>query len=305
MSWFRLDDGMLGHPKWVRALRAGGSEALHLWVALGTWSSHHLTDGMVPADMLSEIPGPKSKRVRERALKALLGEGLLVQHIDGSVLLHDYLDYNPSRSEVLAERERKAKNQRDCRLGKTVTGDSPVSHHVPSPPVPSRPIPKEREPRARSSTPEVPGLERVGVGKTYSMPSEEPPQAYLDAAVIEAVSVDQARATWRHYFGAGLPAQGVERLHPWLLQRARERANQLARQPKPGAKPVTGEAWGPSARAAEYRDKHQIAPVDWNELIRAHLADTGNAERSLQEQHRVFGQRLANFCRDRDERRSA
>lgn len=53
------------------------------------------------------------------------------------------------------------------------------------------------------------------------MPSEEPPESYLQAAIMEAVHPEQARATWRHYWLEGLPPRGVERLHPWLLEQAR------------------------------------------------------------------------------------
>jgi hypothetical protein len=76
----------------------------------------------------------------------------------------------------------------------------------------------------------VPGLTRVvgagGVGRVFSMPSEEPPSEFLDEAVMGGVSRDQARSTWAHYFGAGLPERGVERLHPWLVKRAKERVTQ-------------------------------------------------------------------------------
>jgi len=68
-----------------------------------------------------------------------------------------------------------------------------------------------------------------GVSRTHSLPSEEPSRDYLEAAVMAGVSADQARSTWAHYWGAGLPDRGVERLHPWLIKRAKERANQLAK----------------------------------------------------------------------------
>lgn len=34
----------------------------------------------------------------------------------------------------------------------------------------------------------------------------------------------QAESTWVHYFGAGLPERGVERVTQWLVKRAKERA---------------------------------------------------------------------------------
>jgi hypothetical protein len=77
--------------------------------------------------------------------------------------------------------------------------------------------------------PSVPGLQRVttpaGVTRVLTVPSEDPPKDYLDEAVMRGVPPAQAKSTWRHYFGAGLPERGVERLHDWLLTRAKERAN--------------------------------------------------------------------------------
>lgn len=140
MSWFRIDDGMLDHPKWKRAIRTGGDAALHLWLALGTWCSRHLTDGKVPADMLGEIPGPRGKRTQERAWRALTEASLIVRHIDGSVLVHDYLHYNPSRDDVLAERERWRGRKQKQRVPDIVppghSRDPRGRHDVPSRPLP-------------------------------------------------------------------------------------------------------------------------------------------------------------------------
>lgn len=49
------------------------------------------------------------------------------------------------------------------------------------------------------------------------------------------VSREQATSTWRWYYGRGLPPEGVERPHMWLLQQAKERSMRAAaaeRQPK-------------------------------------------------------------------------
>jgi hypothetical protein len=67
------------------------------------------------------------------------------------------------------------------------------------------------------------------IARTLTMPSEEPPQEYLDEATMRAVPREQAISTWRHYYGAGLPERGVERLHAWLCARATERAVANAR----------------------------------------------------------------------------
>lgn len=68
---------------------------------------------------------------------------------------------------------------------------------------------------------------REPVSKTYSLPPE-PTEAYLQEADMYPVSREQATSTWKWFAGKGLPAEGLERPHMWLLQQAKERANRLA-----------------------------------------------------------------------------
>lgn len=81
------------------------------------------------------------------------------------------------------------------------------------------------EPRSRTRLVPLPAPDRPE--RTYSLPSPEPPTAYLDEALMAGVPRDRATSTWRHYHGAGLPERGVERLHSWLVQRAKEHAEGL------------------------------------------------------------------------------
>lgn len=146
MAWLRVDDGILEHPKFIRAVRVGGSAAIHLWLALAAWCSKHLTDGEVPADMLSAIPGPRGAKVTAKAYRALGEASLIARRSDGGVTLVSYLEFNPSRAEVLATRGRKAKSQRSYRDREKVAGNAqsalPVSSTVSSrAPSPSRPHP--------------------------------------------------------------------------------------------------------------------------------------------------------------------
>jgi len=77
------------------------------------------------------------------------------------------------------------------------------------------------------------------VTRVFSLPNREPTKEYLDEALMRGVSLAQAKSTWEHYFGAGLPERGVERLVDWLCMRAKERANSQAKAgkaPKPTRK---------------------------------------------------------------------
>jgi hypothetical protein len=106
VSWIKLDDRLLAHPKFVRAERLAGSTALHLWLGLLAYCKQRLTDGFVPADMLAAIDGP-APRWRARALDALVSVGLVHREPDG-VRLHDYLAQNESRQAIeTKQRERR------------------------------------------------------------------------------------------------------------------------------------------------------------------------------------------------------
>ncbi len=194
MSWLRMDDAMLDHPKWIRALRDGGDAALHLWLRFCAWSSRHLTDGIIPADVIDAIPGPRGAKVRARAQQALADASLIERRSNGDLLLHDYLEYNPSRAEVMAERGRKAQNQRDRRLRGSVTGDSveheagesPVSHRVPSPPLPSPLDPQEeRESSARAHV--ARSVPKLDVVQKADVPPDSEPESSPCVTEIRSV----------------------------------------------------------------------------------------------------------------------
>ena len=106
MSWVRLDDAMPDKPK-VRHVGPLG-QALH--VAGICYSARHLTDGFLPESAI-----PTLIDLKPRELKALVSKMLEVSpgqsnplwHREpGGYQIHDYLEYNPNRSAVLAEREK-------------------------------------------------------------------------------------------------------------------------------------------------------------------------------------------------------
>jgi hypothetical protein len=93
-----------------------------------------------------------------------------------------------------------------------------------------------------------------GVARTVTMPGPEPSESYLAHCVGAGVSPDQARSTWSHYFGAGLPQGGVERLDWWLCQRAKERATSQARaSPRANAGPPPPKGKPAAQGIAEWR----------------------------------------------------
>jgi len=113
VSWLGLDDGILEHPKFIRAVNMAGSEAVHLWLGLRAYCGRYLTDGFIPADMVDEVRGPKGK-ARRAALDALIAVGL-VDAEDGGLRMHNYLDWSESRDSVLRKRESARERQAKSR----------------------------------------------------------------------------------------------------------------------------------------------------------------------------------------------
>jgi hypothetical protein len=135
MPWARVDDGFWSHPKAIVA----GAEAIGVWARALSWSAQQLTDGWIPDEMIPllahDAPGAPDR----------LSTAGLWEISEGGFRIHDYLDYNPSRSEVLAkreaERERKARQRggpSPSRPGGTSSGRDPdVIDPVPNPTQPN------------------------------------------------------------------------------------------------------------------------------------------------------------------------
>ena len=112
VSWLRLDDKLDEHPKLTRA-NGHYDAALSTFVQLGLYCARNLTDGYVPARVVARF---------DPAIIALLSEpmddgrpGLLEDAEQGGKVLHDYLDYNPTREKVEKERVRGKQRQAEWR----------------------------------------------------------------------------------------------------------------------------------------------------------------------------------------------
>lgn len=96
MAWAKLCDSALTHPK----LWGLPDDAFAFWIRAILYASAHLTDGLLD-DRAMRFLRPKKK-----VLELLFREQLLDKKPDGTIEIHDFLDYNPTRKQVLAERER-------------------------------------------------------------------------------------------------------------------------------------------------------------------------------------------------------
>jgi len=99
MTHIELDDQILNHDKFIRVGKSCGGDAIWLWLGMRAYCSQRLSDGFVPDDMLDEVRGPKDAKLRAKCIQALI-DIKLVDKCDGGIMLHDYLDWSPSRDQV-------------------------------------------------------------------------------------------------------------------------------------------------------------------------------------------------------------
>ena len=123
MTWLELDDRILEHPKFIRAVKLAGSEAIHLWLGIRAYCGQNLTNGFVPDDMLDEVRGPSDQKRRSKALEALKTVRSLDQ-AEGGIQMQNYLKWSSSRDDVLRRREAARERKQRSR------GPSAGSHAV-------------------------------------------------------------------------------------------------------------------------------------------------------------------------------
>ena len=146
MPWGRVDDSHYDHPKLDRlpaaseAVATVSAEGLVRLAAVGlfwraiSWCNRFLTDGHVPRDRVAKLDG--SVELAE----LLVGSGLWEEAGHG-YQVHDFLDFNVSRAEILKRREkeaaRKAEYRAKQRVADAVDGDVDKSPRRPRRAVPA------------------------------------------------------------------------------------------------------------------------------------------------------------------------
>ena len=103
MPWFKVDDTLAHHAK----VLAAGNAAVGLWVRAGAWSMQQLTDGFIPTHVARQL-GSRVEACR------LCDAGLWVEKDDG-YLFHEWGQRQPSRVQVLSERESARERQQRAR----------------------------------------------------------------------------------------------------------------------------------------------------------------------------------------------
>lgn len=93
MTWLKLDDSILEHPKFAALSDQGWS----LWVRALAWAGKYRTDGALPRNAVARL-GTRS------AIRELVAARLWDPCPGGAYQIHDFLDYNLDASGRAARR---------------------------------------------------------------------------------------------------------------------------------------------------------------------------------------------------------
>lgn len=187
MTWGKVDDNLAFHPKVIIA----GNEAMGLWVRSLSWSAQQLTDGIIPDAIISALHGTEQAHY--------LVQAGLWHEIPGGYEFNDWVDYQPTREQVLTEREATRERSRLARAKASANRQAqtsiPDAQSLPAKEKTSRPsrlpieftITKEMREWAHS---ELPGFDTVSETKVFV--------DYWSSKATNATKTDWV-ATWRNW----------------------------------------------------------------------------------------------------------
>lgn len=111
MSWAKIDDRFWMHPK----VAAVGNAGAGIFSRMLSYCGCYLTNGLVPPEAVALIVG------KDRVVLQRMHDLNMVEiRESGSVFIRDYLDYNPDRDKVEADREAARERMRKRRNGAVV-----------------------------------------------------------------------------------------------------------------------------------------------------------------------------------------
>jgi hypothetical protein len=106
-DYMQIDPRILEHPKFVRAIRAGGSAVVHLWLGIRAWQELHDYEPL-PLDLLDVVSGPR--RGRKEALGCLT-DARLCDLTDTTVSVHGLSEWVSAAGSVANRRREREKKR--------------------------------------------------------------------------------------------------------------------------------------------------------------------------------------------------
>lgn len=242
MTWVRLDDGFVTHPRMV----AAGKDGRALFIAGLCYCGKHSTDGRIPKAAIPMLAAQAG--VRPATSKRLIDAGSWIDH-DTEIEVHDFLEYNPSREQTTERRAEISKKKAEAgRKGAQARwGDSKTNGNTHG--KPDGTLPSARDGTAIAPSRPVPSPELSSSSNTSSNAPPGDPDDDLDQPLWNLLA--QRRADHEHPDGHGI------------------------NQPKPYmAKLVADHRERLSAQALELRAEHP----DWTVEQLADTLDPDTAE---------------------------
>lgn len=131
MPWFKIDDSSHSHPKFVRA----GNAALGLWLRCGAYSAQHLTEGVIPAEIVKAYgTGPQAAKLVKVGLWHEHGHtcARCAQPPSGDYIVHDFFEAGRNTTRAQHEANKKAAadraaKSRESKKAKGTARDSNVN----------------------------------------------------------------------------------------------------------------------------------------------------------------------------------
>jgi hypothetical protein len=124
MTWLKLDDALWRHPKVAGLAGDKAIPCIGLWCLCLTWVGANLTNGFIPYRGVVQVAGTDAAPHADELVRVGLWG-----RVDGGFRFHDYLDYNPTRDMVIADRATRQAAARiagrvplPARLGPVVVG---------------------------------------------------------------------------------------------------------------------------------------------------------------------------------------
>lgn len=109
MAWVKLDDHFDEHPK----LAGVSNDAMLLWCCALAYCNRNLTDGFVPAAVALRLRGGSPETIQELVAASAWDTS------EQGFSVHDYLDFQPTRSSVFAAREAAKERMKAARLSRS------------------------------------------------------------------------------------------------------------------------------------------------------------------------------------------
>lgn len=124
MGWAKFDDAFTDHPK----VAAAGPWGELLAMRAVIYCARQETDGFIPTGQLARLAAGIPSAKAKAAVLVTVG---LWEETDGGWLIHDFLDYHPSKASRVAVREEASQRMREVRANRTKTSRNPDPDPVP------------------------------------------------------------------------------------------------------------------------------------------------------------------------------